>query len=205
MTSDRYKETLEFYRRLDEKYARFRENVAPKEIFEFIKLLPKKGKILDVGCCGGRDSEIFSQKGFKVIGIDISEPFLKVAKKKVPKAKFIKMNLLKLKFPKDYFDAIWAHAVLLHIKRKDIPKVLKNFYRILKPGGILHITVKKGRGVTSQKEEFAADKRRMFVYFTKKEMEDFVKKAGFKVIASRFLPDLFGRKDIKWITVWIRK
>jgi len=205
MTSDRYKETLEFYKGLDEKYARFRENVAPKEIYEFIKLLPKKGKILDAGCCGGRDSKIFSQKGLRVVGIDATESFLRVARKKVPKAKFIKMNLLKLKFPKDCFDAIWAHAVLLHIKRKDIPKVLKDFYRILKPGGVLHITVKKGKGTTFKKEKFAADKRRIFVYFTKKEMERFVKEAGFKIIISRFFPDSFGRKDIKWIRIWVKK
>ena len=205
MTSDRYKETSEFYKGLDERYANFRENVAPKEIYEFIKLLPKKGRILDVGCCGGRDSKIFNQKGLRVIGIDISESFLRVARKKVPKAKFIKMNLLELKFPEDYFDAIWAHAVMLHIKRKNIPKVLKDFHRTLKPGGILHITVKKGKGATFKKEKFAADKGRMFVYFTKEEMEKFVKEAGFKIISSRFLPDSFGRKDIKWITIWVRK
>ena len=205
MVSNRYKETLEFYEKLDENYIKFREHVVPKEIFEFIKLLPKNGRILDVGCCGGRDSEKFSQKGLRVIGIDATESFLRVARKKVPKAKFIKMNLLKLKFPKDYFDAIWAYAILLHIKRKDIPKVLKDFYRILKPRGILHISVKKGKGTTFKKEKSITDKKRMFVYFTKEEIETFVKKSGFKIITSRFFPDELGRKDVKWISVWVKK
>jgi len=198
---DRYKKTTELYSELGKKYIQSAERLTPKELLGFIKLLAKGGRILDVGCAGGRDSKKFIKKGFRVIGIDLVDVFLKEARKNVPRAKFIKMDLCKLKFPKDYFDGIWAQAVLLHIKKKDISEALRGFYRVLKPGGKLHIRVKRGKGAAYKKDKLSGGKKRMFTYFLKDEMESFVKKAGFKIISSRIFPDELGRKDVKWISI----
>lgn len=202
---DRYKSSIELYEELGKDYIKDIDKITPKEIYDFMKLLPKGGRVLDVGCASGRDSRTFAQEGFRVVGIDLVDLFLREARKKVPQAKFIKMDLLNLKFPKNYFDAVWAHAVLLHIKKKDIPKVLKGFYNILKPGGKLHIRVKEGKGVGYKKEKLSGGKKRLFTYFLKDELEIFVKKAGFKIISSKFFPDELKRKDVTWIGVWAEK
>lgn len=116
------------------------------KVFDFIKTLPKGGRILDVGCSAGRDSKRFAQNGFEIIGIDLVDVFLQEARKNVPEAKFLKMDLRRLNFSENYFDAIWAMAVLLYIEKKDLPETLNGFYNVLKPRGKLFITVKRGSG-----------------------------------------------------------
>jgi len=87
---------------------------------------------LDVGCGDGR---LFQE--YKVIGIDID----KEALKKNPNPR-IRMNITeeKLPFKDNTIDQIFCLEVLEHLQRtKDVVKVLKEFYRVLKSGGSLII------------------------------------------------------------------
>ncbi len=140
MTKKVYQNTIKVYDKLGENYLRKIAKVIPVARIGFLKNLPKGADILDVGCAGGRDAKEFVKRGFAVTGIDLSGIFIKIAKKEVPKARFLKMNVLDLKFSKESFDAIWAQAVLLHLDRKDVPKTMKSFYTILRKGGLLDIT-----------------------------------------------------------------
>ena len=47
-------------------------------------LLDKNEKILDFGCGTGRFTSWLKERGFKVVGIDITEEMLDVAKKHIP-------------------------------------------------------------------------------------------------------------------------
>jgi len=203
--TDKYKKTIEVYKTLGKKYIKNIRNLTPVEFNDFIKILPKGGSVLEVGCAGGRDAKKFFQKGFKVVGVDLVDSFLEEARKLVPAAKFIKMDINRLKIKKDSFDAIWANAVLLNLKKKDIPKILKKFYEIIKLDGKLHIRVKKGRGVGYKIDKLSSGQKRLFIYFSQKEIEKLIKGAGFKIIVSRIFSDESGRKDVKWISVWAKK
>ena len=202
---DKYKKTIDVYKKLGSKYVKDIARLTPPEFYDFVKILPKGGRVLEVGCSGGRESKKFIQRRFKTIGIDLVTSFLKEAKREAPKAKFIKMDMRKLKFKANYFDAVWANAVLLHLKKKDVVRALKGFYKVLKKGGKLHIRVKKGKGKTYKKDKLSSGEKRLFTYFAKEELERFVKKAGFKIIISRIFPDNAGRKDIKWVSLWAEK
>ncbi len=46
-----------------------------------------------------------------------------------------------LKFKSNIFDLVYASHVLEHFKKKDVLKVLKDWVRVLKPGGTLRISV----------------------------------------------------------------
>lgn len=197
--------TTKIYRKLGKQYLRRIKDITPKEIYDFMKLLPKGGRVLDVGCAGGRDSERFAQKGLQVIGIDLVDAFLEEARKAVPEGKFVKMDMRELEFPENYFDGIWANAVLLHLSKKDVPKVLKNFYKVLRSNGKLHIRVKRGEGTGYEKDKLSGGEERLFVYFQKDELEELVKAAHFRIIASRILPDESGRREVSWVSLWAEK
>src|SRR4051812_15222740 len=68
--------------------AEFAHNVADlaplASIEKFVKMLPPKAKILDIGCGSGRDAKIFSSQGAHVIGIDFCSNLLEIAKKHSP-------------------------------------------------------------------------------------------------------------------------
>ena len=202
---DVYKKTTKVYDSLGKKYLKDSMGLIPPERELFVKKFPKNSSLLDVGCGGGRDTKYFINLGFEVTGIDLSSVMLNEARKLVPKAKFHKMDVLGLKFPANTFDGIWAQAVLLHLKRGDVPKALKGLYKILKKGGILHVRVKHGKGEKLVKEKLSGWNERFYTYFLKSEIESLFKKSGFKIIFSKTFPDELGRKDVKWIAIWGQK
>lgn len=72
------------YNYIAEKYYRRYHEYSPfflKFSKNFLKLLPKKAKILDLGCGPGRDAKYFSLEGYEVIGVDFSEKCLKLLEK----------------------------------------------------------------------------------------------------------------------------
>jgi ubiquinone/menaquinone biosynthesis C-methylase UbiE len=171
-------------------------------------MLPKGGMILDLGCGSGRDSAYFVASGFPVIGIDLSEELLKLAKKNVPQATFFIQDFRKLTFPVDSFDGVWACASLLHLKHQDIPAVFLRIYRVLKPHGIFFLFLKEGVGEEEKNVSSVPYKKRFFSFYKSDELRRYLEKAGFSVL------DIYTVQDSKsvpheppeiWISCFARK
>lgn len=205
MENNNYKKTIEAYQALGKRYIENAANINLHALEDFMKLLPKGGRVLDAGCFGGRDSKKFADAGFEVTGIDLADVFIEEARKYVPQAKFMKMDILEMNFEESYFDGVLAQAVLLHLERSDVPRALKNFWRVLKPAGKIYVGVKEGKGFEmAADKELAAGYKRYFTYFKKEEMETYMREAGFKIKFCEFAPDYVGR-DKKWIIIWGEK
>ena len=73
------------------------------------------------------------------IGIDSSENMLRLAKKNVnnPNWKFIKSDINKMPFKKDYFDMIITFRLLIHFTNPQRENSFKKINNILKKDGIL--------------------------------------------------------------------
>lgn len=172
-----------------------KELIFYQEIDTLTKDINKQGLILDAGCGFGRDTKVFIDRGFKVIGIDLSEKLLEEAKKYVPQAQFIKMDLRGLDFPDNYFDGIWCNAALLHLTIEDIKKALNEFYRVLKLGGKLLISFKKGEGSREFVETFCSNSSRFFTFLTIEALEDILKDSNFENINSYYVneKERFGK------------
>lgn len=206
MPDQDYSETIQSYDQLGQKYLDDTIPLAPPEKVEFIKLLPPGGKILDIGCAGGRDSKTFAERGFIVVGIDLSDVFLEKARQDVPSAEFLHMDAKKIAFPNNTLDAIWANAVLLHIKKYEIPSTLQKWYRALKPSGKMHIRVKQGAGSSFVEDDvLAPGYKRLMVFFSEDEVIQFLEQAGFDIISSEIIADEAKRKGVNWIRVWAKK
>jgi ubiquinone/menaquinone biosynthesis C-methylase UbiE len=200
-----YEQTTEVYNKLGKKYLDDSKKIIPIERLPFSKLFKKDNNILDLGCGGGRDAKFFTSKGLKVTGIDSSSVLIKLARKEAPMATFQCVDLLKMNFSKETFDGIWAEAVLLHLKRRDIPRALKKLHNILKQNGLFYVRVKQGKGEAHVKEKLSGWQERFYTYFSKKEIETLIKKEGFKIVYSKFLPDEHKRPDVSWVAVLARK
>ncbi|MFX1315841.1 MAG: class I SAM-dependent methyltransferase [Promethearchaeota archaeon] len=129
------------YDKIAMEYYRHRDlNKFNSELDKFISLLSKNAIILDVGCGAGiPTAKYLFQKGINVIGIDISDVMLKMARENVPDGKFIKMDITNLQFDENSFDGIISVYTLFHVKKEQHHSVFKQFHKILKPGGILLI------------------------------------------------------------------
>ncbi|MEV8503553.1 methyltransferase domain-containing protein [Actinoplanes sp. NPDC051475] len=99
-------------------------------------LVPATAPILDLGCgTGVPTAKIFTESGHRVVGVDISEGMLKLARDQVPAAEFVKTDVREL--PADYgnFGAVTAFFSLLMLSRADIEQTLAKIAGWLQPGG----------------------------------------------------------------------
>jgi len=196
--SDPVKETIECYEARAKDYAQ--EHLDPavvEELLEYFIGHLYGLKILDVGCGPGWDAKYFTDHGFGVIGIDPVEEFLEIARKVAPKATFLKMDMRVLDFPPESFDGLWACASFLHIPRKEALRTLRGFRKVLKPNGLLYLSVKEGE---RESWRFYGGGCRSFItYYHIDELVRLVSKAGFEVFRVRRDPkhevfiDLFAR------------
>ena len=118
-----------------------------KKIAKFFKKAKVK-KILDLGCGSGRHLVYLAKQGFEVWGIDISKYGIKIAKDWLKKER-LKAHLSvgdfykKLPYKDNFFDAIISIVALHHGKIQDIRKLIKEIKRILKPKGLIFVTLHK--------------------------------------------------------------
>ncbi|GAH57079.1 unnamed protein product, partial [marine sediment metagenome] len=77
-----------------EKYAKAKLTYFNPLIDYFCNNLPKKGFILDLGSGTGLPfAKLFVEKGFNVLGVDISFQMIKIAQKNVPLANFKELSM----------------------------------------------------------------------------------------------------------------
>ena len=136
------KKTKEGYNQIAEEFSTTREELWEEMSFLFDDYVIPGDKILDLGCGNGRFFKLLKDKDVNYIGVDFSEKLIEIAKKKYPKVKFQVADALDLPFPNNYFDKIYSIATLHHIPSKQFRlQLLKETRRILKPNGLLILTV----------------------------------------------------------------
>ncbi len=188
------------YNKIAEDYYNHRDlNKFNKELEEFAFLLPDNAHILDVGCGAGIPTAKFlTQRGIKVTGIDLSETMLNLARKMVPNAEFIKMDMNELEFKENTFDGIVSVFALFHVPKKNHLDIFRKFFEILKPEGILLINT--GISESEGKNNFFGVPM-FWSNFNPKTTLELVKKAGFSIIFEAVLERggeyqywIFGKK-----------
>ncbi|MBO3742536.1 methyltransferase domain-containing protein [Actinoplanes sp. NEAU-H7] len=103
-------------------------------------LLPAGAAVLDLGCgTGVPTAKLLTESDHQVVGVDISEGMLRVAREQVPAAEFVHADFADL--PADFgrFEAATAFFSLLMLSKERIEKSLDLVAGWLKPGGYLAI------------------------------------------------------------------
>lgn len=105
---------------------------------QIAKLLSPGAAILDVGSGQGPALEWFKARGFVSIGIDINRDNLKACFERGLDLVECDQNDMPEEFT-GKFDCVWARHVIEH---SPVPFfTLQEFFRVLKPGGILYLEV----------------------------------------------------------------
>jgi len=96
----------------------------------------ENSRLLDMGCGGGFLTNKLIHMGHEVTGIDLSEESLLIAKKydTTGKVAYLQADAMKTEFPDNSFDVVLAMDLLEHVE--DVPAVIKEASRVLKPGGL---------------------------------------------------------------------
>ncbi len=111
------------------------ESAAKRRTMDLLQLAPGQ-RVLNVGVGTGKDHVQLRravQVGGMAIGVDISPVMLRLAASRGAYA--VRADARRLPFPDQSFDRLWSTYVLDLIPDDDLPGVLAEFRRVLKPGG----------------------------------------------------------------------
>lgn len=96
------------------------------------------GPIADVGCGPGHVARHLHEQGASVLGIDLSPEMVAIARRLAPSIPFQQGSMLALD---DVPDATWGGIValysLIHLPPEARPQAMAEFFRVLRPGGLL--------------------------------------------------------------------
>lgn len=154
-----------------------KRNVVERMLCSFLSK-KKKIQILDVGCGAGKNMDMLSRFG-KVWGLDKSKTALSFCRKRG----FRQLAIGKAAdtgFPNVFFDVITMLDLLEHT---DENTTLREAHRILKPGGIMIITVPAYQWLWSAWDEVLKHKKR----YTKRSLETILKHHKFTIVRSSYM------------------
>jgi SAM-dependent methyltransferase len=151
------------------------------------------GSALDVGAGSGRDAKGLLDLGFEVVAVEPSSSMRKEGQNRHPDPGIHWIDeslpgldtLVRQGFS---FDLILLSAVWMHVSPNDRDRAFRKLVSLLKPAGILAITLRHGPN----------DPDRPMFDTSVDELEYLAKSHGMSVLHSDTEPDHLGRTEITW-------
>jgi len=158
-------------------------------------------RFLDVGCGAGYMVERMARWGMEAVGIEADQQAVKAANQKG--IRVFQGYAAPLPFSSETFDVVTMHATLEHVP--DPQAALNEVFRVLKAGGVAHISVPNRRSLAAflfGQFWIALDAPRHLFIFTPRLLREFARKAGFQIKSTHYRPALvqsfFGSIHYWW-------
>jgi SAM-dependent methyltransferase len=192
-------ETLEFYAEEAPVYVASGPGGASRHLHGFLGRLKPGATILELGCGGGRDSEAMLARGFEIDPTDGVREIARQAEARIGRQvrvmRFDELDAV------ERYDAVWAHASLLHVPRAALPDVLARIFAALRPGGWHFANYKSGG--TEGRDGFG----RYFNYLSIEQAVDAYRSSGdWEIVATdEYLDRGYYNRPGPWIAITARK
>ena len=177
------------------------EAVSPERLHGWLTdLLPSRpATILDVGAGSGRDAAWLAYKGHEVVAVEPSSRLQTMARERHGDSRIQwicdSLPSLKRTFRSGLaFDVILVSAVWMHVAPSDRARAFRKLITLLKPGGVLAITLRHG----------PAEAGRRFHPVSAAEIRSLARDHGAFVEREAAADDLLGRREIRWDQLAIR-
>ena len=104
-----------------------------------LRAIPTGSVVLDIGCGEGATSIELARLGFRVIGIDLSDTRVEIARERARRegldVQFVQGDAERPDLPDESLDLVHCQSILHHLP--DVPTALASYRRVLRPGGQL--------------------------------------------------------------------
>ena len=134
--------TLDYYEAAAPHYMASTAQMQARHLDPFLDRLIPGARILELGCGCGRDAARMVERGFDVDATDGARAMVRKAKERFAiEARVLRFDEVEAD---GAYDAVWAHASLLHLPRAALPDALFRIRRALKKGGVHFANYKLG-------------------------------------------------------------
>ncbi len=191
--------TRDFYDKNAESYALQTAQADLSQLYaRFLPLIPRAGRILDVGCGGGRELRHFKRLGYDCIGIDPASHLVRIARTYAD-CEVLVGTAQEIAFTSE-FDGVWACASLLHLGRRELALAIDRIQAALRPNGALFLSIQEGAG------EFVSDDGRFYARYLSQELVEIINASGLTTLDVWSTQDtLPGRESMLWLNLLARK
>jgi ubiquinone/menaquinone biosynthesis C-methylase UbiE len=111
---------------------------------------PVPAHVLDLGCGAGRTTIALAQRGYDVLGIDLSAALLDVARQRYPSLSFAEMDATALQLASASLDAaLFSYNGIDCIYPREARRLcFREVHRVLRPGGLFVLSSHNAIGAT---------------------------------------------------------
>ncbi|THJ17246.1 MAG: class I SAM-dependent methyltransferase [Nitrospira sp. CG24B] len=173
----------------------------PALLVQWLKLLPERAVLLDLGCGAGQDSHHLATRGHHVIGLDRTMPMLQFANRRAPSVPVVLADIRVLPIRTDSLDGVWAAASLIHLPKGNVAGVLAELHEIVKPTGLFAATFTYGSNSRIKRTGWMPG--RYFARWRKDELARALRRAGWTVLSLRVVSN--QERKGRWINSIARR
>ena len=166
------------------------------DIEAFAERLGVGARVLEIGSGGGRDARLMEDLGLRVRRTDITPGFVALLREQGVDADLLDPLVDDLLSPEGPYDAVWANASLLHVRRDDLTTVLSRLAAVTRPGGLLRASVKEGDG-EGWSTHGSVRSPRHFTYWRADALRSVTTGAGWSDVDIR--SGVAGRRSETWL------
>jgi SAM-dependent methyltransferase len=143
----------------------------------FVAALPPTAVVADIGCGPGRDLAELRARGVTVFGFDLSWGMLRAG----PMPAVVQADMTRLPVRSAALDGIWCAASFLHVPRELGAATLAGFARVVRTGGVLHLSVAEGSAEGVEPARYGSNGDLWVVQRDEAELRRDLASAGFSV------------------------
>jgi SAM-dependent methyltransferase len=151
----------------------------------FADSLRGRGEVCEIGCGPGQIARYLKDRELDMRGLDLSGEMIACAARLNPDISFAQGDMLALDLPDNAFAGIVSFYAVIHLKREDVVRALKEMFRVLRPGGKLLVSFHGGEGELHRDEWYGKPVSIDVILMTKDEMTGYLRSAGFDAIEIR--------------------
>jgi len=147
----------------------------------FAAELVGRGEVCDMGCGPGQVARYLRDRGTSVSGLDISLRMLEQARQFNPDISFRQGDMQALDLSDGAFAGIAAFYAIVNISHESLPRVFREMYRVLQPGGLLLLAFHMGDETIREKELWGRPISMDFFFFDPSAIQQGLEAVGFVI------------------------
>lgn len=156
-----------------------------KDTLEFFsELIIPSSNVLDLACGPGNIAKFLLDRKpqLNIIGIDLSQEMIKLAKNNVPNAEFYIHDIRALNFESEKFDVIITSFCLPYLYDAEAKEFIDNISKNIVNDGYIYLSTMEGKGHDFETASFTEGNQLFINYYSEEFLKDLFQRNNLEIV-----------------------